>query len=128
MQNEQKLPSTPGCCTPQVGVDGKQLLLRLDFALSALRPADAEEEESAAAEAVPDMGDVLGGQPIVQFWKQVRCPPPPPGPGGEEPGLGPAERDPAVHGYAIAPGGVSDLGAGYGEAPALDGGMGVGDS
>ena len=59
---------------------------------------------------------------------QVRCPPPPPGPGGEEPGLGPAERDPAVHGYAIAPGGVSDLGAGYGEAPALDGGMGVGDS
>ena len=25
MQNEQKLPSTPACCTPQVGVDGKQL-------------------------------------------------------------------------------------------------------
>ena len=33
---------------------------------------------TAAAEAAPDIDDVLGGQPIVQFWKQVRCPPPPP--------------------------------------------------
>ena len=31
---------------------------------------------TAAAEAVPEIDDVLGGQPIVKFWKQVRALPP----------------------------------------------------